>query len=357
MRGIALVLVAIVMIGVTSHPAVGQSPPYLGAKQALVLVETSAGTGSGFAIAPNLVATACHVIKGAAGIRIHFWAAKVQHSARTAMCNERYDIGFVVVPVPEGTTILRFAAGAPSQGERIWVWGYPLGTTIALEPSVAAGMISATETPNGFLALDVSGAPGNSGGPVVNETGEVVGILVGSWNAGNHGSTGFKYAAPGTTATKLLAEVQAPAVGQANGNGQPTGNGIRPGEGIGAVQLGMSPGQVQEAIGLPPSRSSARGWYDWDTRKLSVLFDNGKAIVIYTEDPSAATAETIQLGSTDVDLIKAYGAPACASLLSFSGRATLGWVYHGMVLFLTGSPRQITALAVVPKGFATAICR
>jgi len=357
MRHLALVLIAIVTIGVTSIPALGQSPPYLMAKQALVLVETSAGTGSGFAIAPNLVATACHVVKGAAGIRIHFWAAKVQLTARAAMCNERYDIGFVAVQVPEGTTILRFAAGAPSQGERIWVWGYPLGTTIALEPSIAAGMISATETPNGFLALDVSGAPGNSGGPVVNETGEVVGILVGAWNAGNHGSTGFKYAAPATTAAKLLAEVPSPAVGQANGNGQPTSNGVRPAEGIGAVQLGMTPAQVQEAIGLPPSSHSASGWYDWDSRKLSVRFDRGTAVVIYTEDPTAATAEAIHLGSTDVDLIKAYGAPACASLLSFSGRATLGWVYHGMVLFLTGSPRQITALAVVPKGFATAVCR
>src|SRR5688572_29443894 len=108
MRGIALVLVAIVMIGVTSNPALGQSPPYLLAKQALVLVETSAGTGSGFAVSPNLVATACHVVKGAAGIRVHFWSAKVQIPARAAMCNERHDIAFVSLSVPEGTSILRF---------------------------------------------------------------------------------------------------------------------------------------------------------------------------------------------------------------------------------------------------------
>ncbi|HET6780760.1 MAG TPA: hypothetical protein VFH67_01555, partial [bacterium] len=140
-------------------------------------------------------------------------------------------------------------------------------------------------------------------------------------------------------------------------NGQPTSNGIRPAEGIGAVQLGMTPAQVQEAIGLPPSSRTANGWYDWDSRKLSVRFDRGVAIVIYTEDPAAGTAEAIRLGSTDVDLIKTYGAPACASLFSGSGKATLGWVYHGMVVFLNGSPRQIYALAVVPKGFATAVCR
>jgi hypothetical protein len=356
MRVVACVMAVMLMIGLAGVPALGQSPAYLMAKQALALVETSAGTGSGFAVSPNLVATACHVVKGAAGIRVHFWSAKVQLPARAAMCNERQDIAFVAVPVPEGTTILKFAAAPPSQGDRIWVWGYPLGTTIALEPSVAAGMISATETPGGFLALDVSGAPGNSEGPVINEAGEVVGILVGMWNVRDQGSTGFKYAAPGIAAARMLSELPATTVAQEHDHAQPAGNGIRPGEGIGSVQLGMTPAQVQAAIGLPPSRSNGR-WYDWDTRKLSVLFDNGKAVIIFTEDPTAGTAEAIRLGSTDVDLIKTYGKPACSSLFSASGKAMLGWVYHGMVVFLTGSPRQISALAVVPNGFAHAICR
>lgn len=357
MKRILLVCVLIASLALTGIPAFGQTPAYLNAKLALALVETNAGIGSGFAVAPNLVATACHVVKGAAAIRVHFWAAKVQVPAHAAMCNERYDIAFVAVPVPDGTALLRFAAGAPSQGERIWVWGYPLGTTIALEPSVAVGVISATETPHGYLALDVSGAPGNSGGPVVDDAGEVVGILVAAWTAGEQGSTGFKYAAAGTTAARLLSELPPTADAETGGDAQPTGSGIHPGEGIGAVELGMTPAKVQEVIGLPPSRRSARGWYAWDTRRLSVLFDGGRAMIIYTEDPAAATAEGIRLGSTDVDLIKAYGGPACSSLFSAFGGATLGWVYHGLLVFITGSPRQIVALAVVPNGFATAVCR
>src|SRR2546426_2526817 len=350
-----LVSLVITCLALTGIPAFGQTPPYLNAKLSLVLVETSAGTGSGFAVAPNVVATACHVVKGAAAIRVHFWAAKVQSSARAAMCNEKYDIAFIAVRVPEGTVLLPFAASAPRQGERIWVWGYPLGTTIALEPSVAVGAISATETAGGFLAVDVSGAPGNSGSPVVNEAGEVIGILVGSWIAGEQGSTGFKYAAAGTTAARLLSELPPTAAEEAEA--QPVGNSVSPGEGIGAVRLGMTPARVQEVIGLPPSRRTARGWYDWDTRRLSVLFDSGKAVIIYTEDPTAVTAEGIRLGSTDVDLIKAYGGPACSSLFPASGRATLAWVYHGLLVFISGSPRQIGALAVVPGGFASVVCR
>lgn len=353
MKRSVLVSIMIACLALTGIPAFGQTPPYLNAKLALTLVETSAGTGSGFAVAPNLVATACHVVKGAAAIRVHFWAARIQVPARAAMCNEKYDVAFIAVSVPDGTKFLPFAEGAPQQGMRIWVWGYPLGTAIALEPSVAAGTISATETAGGFLAIDVSGAPGNSGSPVVNEAGEVVGILVGSWIAGEQGSTGFKYAAAGTAAARLLSELPPTAAEEAGA--QPAGTSVLPGEGIGAVRLGMTPAGVQEAIGLPPSRR-VRGWYDWDTRRLSVLFDDGKAVVIYTQDPAAVTAEGIRLGSTDVDLIKAYGGPACSSLFSASGRATLAWVYHGLLVFISGSPRQIGGIAVVPGGFANAVC-
>src|SRR2546425_5269796 len=242
MKRIVLVCVMIASLALTGMPALGQTPPYLNAKLALALVETSAGTGSGFAVAPNLVATACHVVKGAAAIRVHFWAAKVQIPAHAAMCNERNDIAFVAVPVPAGTVILQFAAGAPSQGERIWVWGYPLGTTIALEPSVAVGVISATETAAGFLALDVSGAPGNSGSPVVNEAGEAVGILVAAWTSGEQGSTGFKYAAAGTTAARMLSELPPTAAEEAGGN-QPPGDRGPPGAGARAGGGGGDPGQ------------------------------------------------------------------------------------------------------------------
>ncbi len=357
MRAIALVLVTILMIGLAGVPAFSQSPPHLQAKQALALVETSAGTGSGFAVGPNLVATACHVIKGATAIRVHFWATKMQANGRQVLCNEQYDIAFIATAVPDGTSVLQFIAAKPAQGEQVWVWGYPLGTTIALEPSVAIGIVSATETAGGFIALDISGAPGNSGGPVVNADGKVIGILVGAWNAGAQGSTGFKYAASGTTAGPLMADLGSQATAQQNGEARPAEMSIRPGEGVGLVRLGMTPAQVQEAVGLAASARNPNGWYEWETRKLSVYFDQGKAIIIYTEDAALATAEGVRLGSTDVDLVKTYGTPVCSSLFSYGGRAHLAWVYRGMFAFLTGAPRRIEAVAVFPAAAADAICR
>ena len=357
MKRILLVLLVSVSLALAGLPASAQAPTYLDAKHALALVETSAGTGSGFVVASGLLATACHVIRGAAAIQIHYETANAQASGRQVLCDERHDIAFIATAVPDGVTGLHLAANLPAQGDHIWVWGYPLGTQIALEPSVASGVVSATQTAEGFLALDVSAAPGNSGGPVVDEHGEVVGILVGSWNTGSQGATGFKYAAPGATAARLLAELDPASIAPATAEVLPDATLVRPANGIGALKLGMTPAQVQQVIGLPPSQRDLHGWSDWNTRKLSVRFDRGAAIIIYTEDPAVATAEGIRLGSNDVDLIKAYGSPSCSSLFPVDQKATLGWVYHGLVLFIARVPRQIVALAVVPGDFATAVCR
>jgi hypothetical protein len=340
----------------TGMPVFGQPAPYLQAKSALVLVETSGGTGSGFAVAPNLIATACHVIKGAAAIQLHFWASKTTVAGRQVLCDERADVAFISATLPEGTATMEFVASAPLQGEQIWVWGYPLGTTIAVEPSVAAGIVSATQTAReGFLALSVSGAPGNSGGPVLNAEGKVVGILVGSWIAAAEGSTGFKYAVSAATVSALLPS-GVPASLQSMAP-IPQSTSVRPGDGIGQVKLGMTPAEVQEAIGLPPTDRYPSGWYSWQTRKLDIYFENGKARLIDTEDPTLVSATGIHVGSSSTDLIKAYGTPVCSSVRSYRDRAYLGWYYEGLFLFLNGTPRQVFAIRVLPNGVASAVCR
>lgn len=350
-----MTLVLLLVLGMEGMPAFGQTPPYLQAKSALVLVETSSGTGSGFAVSPGLVATACHVIKGAAAIQLHFWTGNATAAGRQALCDERNDIAFIAATVPEGTPILEFAASVPDQGEQIWVWGYPLGTTIALEPSVAAGVVSATQTAKGFLALSVSGAPGNSGGPVVNAEGKVIGIFVASWIAGGEGSTGFKYAAAGTAAAAALPSVS--SLPEKPMKPIPSAAMVRPGDSMGAVKLGMTPAQVQDAIGLPPTERDPSGWYTWQTRKLWVYFDNGKARMIDTEDPALITPEGIHIGSSSTDLIKAYGVPVCSSVRVHRGKAYLGWYYEGLFVFLDGTPRQVFGMRVLPNGAASEVCR
>jgi hypothetical protein len=328
---------------------------HLQAKDALVLIETPGGTGSGFVVGMGIVATACHVVKGAAAIQVHFWAGKARADGRQMVCDERHDIALIAAAAPEGAAVLEFAPDQPSQGEQVWVWGFPLGTTIASEPSVATGIVSATETAQGFISLDVSGAPGNSGGPVVNAQGKVVGIFVASWNVRGQGTTGFKYAAPAPAAVSLMAGAAPAALLVAATPAvdlRAADEVVRPGDGIGNLKLGMTRAQVHEAVGLPPT-SIDGAMHEWETRKLAVYFDGGKALFIFTTNPNLGTPEGVRVGSTDVDLIKAYGPPVCAKI----GLGGLGWFYEGLVVLLDGSPRKTYALVVVPSGASSAMCR
>jgi len=347
---IGLVLVALSV----SSVAIAQQAPHLAAKQALVLIETNTGTGSGFAINATMVATACHVIIGITAIRLNFWATKTAVPGRQLLCNERRDVGVISTQVPSGTLLLEFVTAKPNQGDQVWVWGYPGGTEIALEPSVASGIVSATETAEGFIVVDSAGAPGSSGGPVVNAEGKVVAIFTSSWIAGRQGATGFKYAAPGWVALTLIPSASGsppPATASA------AEGAIRPGEGVAPIKLGMTPAEAEAAMGLPPTTRDPQGWWEWATRKLVVHFDRGKIDMIYTENNVEATTLGIRIGATDTDLITAYGRPLCSNVMNFRGKALLTWLYEGIWFFLAGTPRAVNGIVIIPNGVSSQVCK
>ncbi|HEU5170692.1 MAG TPA: serine protease [Gemmatimonadales bacterium] len=358
MKYLASVLIAVLLsAAVPPLQAQGTAPPYLDAKRGVALIDTGGAQGTGFAVSTSTVVTACHVVRGAASIQIKFWASGVQAAGRQLLCNERHDIAVIGVAVPEGTAILPLAEGAPAQGQPIWVWGYPLGTRIAAEPSLAAGIVSAAGVAEGTFALDVSSAPGSSGGPVLNEQGQVVGVLLGTWNA-QQAPTGFKHAASSGTVLALLGGLPpAAATAEMTATTTKPDAGILPGTSVGPVQLGMTPAQVEASLGVPPSTRLSNGWMEWKNRQLWVYFKDGKAFMIDTEDRTLATPAGIRVGSTDTDLIRAYGAPTCSSVRDLRGEAYLGWYYSGLFIFLKGSPRQAFSIRVLDPALAGAVCR
>ncbi|MDQ7843186.1 MAG: serine protease [Armatimonadota bacterium] len=358
MRTLTLILIVGLLASPVPLYAQDPAPPYLEAKRGVVLIDTGGATGTGFVVSPSLVVTACHVVRGAAAIQIRFWSSGRQASGRLVLCHERHDVGVIAAAVPDGVRTLQFAERTPAQGDRVWVWGYPLGTRIAAEPTLAAGIISASGTAEGTFVVDVSGGPGSSGGPVLDEDGKVVGILLGAWTDGRQGSTGFKHAVASPAVTPLLAGV-ASAAPSADGASVVTAEqtAILPGRGIGSVRLGMTPAQVEAALGVPPSRRLESGWAEWQGRSLWIYFAAGRAAMIDTEDRAAATPEGIRVGSTDADLIRAYGTPACSSVRDYRGQAYLGWYYSGLFVFLKGSPRQVFGLRVIDAAAAGVVCR
>jgi len=137
--------------------------------------------GSGVIIDPKgILVTNHHVVANAREIEVelpdgrHFFANKYRHDPPT-------DLAVIWLEVPAGET-LPFVQFGDSDQMEIGDWVLAVGNPFELDSTVSAGIISArgrslrrvqrTE----FLQTDAAVNPGNSGGPLVNLRGEIIGI-------------------------------------------------------------------------------------------------------------------------------------------------------------------------------------
>lgn len=139
-------------------------------------------TGSGFFLRPGQVVTNLHVIRGAQRTEIKTLdgKGKVFPVAGTLAVDEEGDLALLGVEMPPESPgrsrASELARVLPDEGEQILVIGNPL----KLEGSVTDGIVSAVrEVPNVGKIIQIT-APishGNSGSPVFNMKGEVVGVV------------------------------------------------------------------------------------------------------------------------------------------------------------------------------------
>jgi S1-C subfamily serine protease len=138
--------------------------------------------GSGVVInAAGAVLTALHVVDGAGRVQLAF-ADGSTTTAQVAVSKPESDIA-VLIPdrLPE-LVVPAVMAGPPPVGDAVYAVGNPLG----LQHSLTAGVVSATDrsiqtargsTLSGLIQFDAAVNPGNSGGPLLNRAGQVVGIV------------------------------------------------------------------------------------------------------------------------------------------------------------------------------------
>src|SRR5215216_686835 len=136
-------------------------------------------TGSGFFLRPGQVVTNLHVVRGAvrAEIKTLDGKGKVFPVNGTLAVDEEGDLALLNVEMPlERSRASELATELPDEGEPIFVIGNPL----KLEGSVSDGIVSAVrEVPNSYRIIQIT-APishGNSGSPVFNLRGQVVGVV------------------------------------------------------------------------------------------------------------------------------------------------------------------------------------
>jgi serine protease Do len=168
------------------------------------------GLGSGFIVSPDgLILTNAHVVAGAQEVTVKLTDRR-EFKAKVLGFDKQSDIAVIRIPATNLPTV---RIGDPSKvkvGEPVLAIGSPYG----FENTATAGIISATsralpdETYVPFIQTDVAVNPGNSGGPLFNLKGEVIGINSQIYSR-TGGYQGLSFSIPIDVATRVQQQLVA----------------------------------------------------------------------------------------------------------------------------------------------------
>ena len=138
--------------------------------------ERPRGLGSGFILsADGFVMTNAHVVEGADDVYVTL-TDKREFKAKVVGADKRTDVAVLKIEASKLPAVVVGDVNRLKVGE----WVMAIGTPFGLENTVTAGIVSAKARDTGeeirFIQTDVAVNPGNSGGPLINMRGEVVGI-------------------------------------------------------------------------------------------------------------------------------------------------------------------------------------
>ncbi|HEY7642437.1 MAG TPA: DegQ family serine endoprotease [Steroidobacteraceae bacterium] len=136
------------------------------------------GEGSGFIVSDDgYILTNAHVVADADEVTVRL-SDRREFAAKVVGSDERTDVALIKIDAKQLPTV---RIGDPQQ-LRPGEWVLAIGSPFGLENSATAGIVSATSRAVGgesyvpFIQTDVAVNPGNSGGPLFNMRGEVVGM-------------------------------------------------------------------------------------------------------------------------------------------------------------------------------------
>ena len=162
--------------------------------------------GSGFIIKENgIVITNNHVIANAEDILVR--VGEKEFKAEVVGADPYMDIAVLKMDTKDKFTTVKFG---DSDNARVGDWAVAIGNPFGLGGTVTAGIISARNRDinltryDDFIQTDASINQGNSGGPLFNLKGEVIGINTAIIAPGQSGSIGIGFAIPANAASNVI---------------------------------------------------------------------------------------------------------------------------------------------------------
>ncbi len=163
-------------------------------KKSVFKIITASGTGSGFTVSgKNIIITNYHVVAGEKTVAIEDYK-KDRFVANVVMVNPEVDLAFLHVDGFENTeTDITLEEDVVIMNtHKVYINGYPFG----MPYTITEGIISSTHQPMGsrhFIQTDAAVNPGNSGGPMLNEAGNLIGVTTSKFTNADNVGFGIKH--------------------------------------------------------------------------------------------------------------------------------------------------------------------
>jgi S1-C subfamily serine protease len=144
-----------------------------------------ASTGTGFYISPDTIITNFHVVNECAEIRLHKTGADLG-KVQVLATSRADDLAALHAEAP-AKSFLKLRSGAPIKAaEPVLVFGYPLAQALSSAGNTTVGNVTALaglQDDSRFMQISAAVQPGNSGGPVLDEAGRLIGVVMAKLNA------------------------------------------------------------------------------------------------------------------------------------------------------------------------------
>lgn len=155
--------------------------------------------GSGFIVENGKIVTNLHVIEGAKYGSVFINGSSTKHKIEGYYAiDKKNDLAILSVPSLYGMPLSLGNAATPEVGEKVYAIGNPKG----LSGTISEGIVSGIRNLEGQSLIQITApiSPGSSGGPVINNNGNVVGVAVGTLTSGQN----LNFAIPSSAITALL---------------------------------------------------------------------------------------------------------------------------------------------------------
>ena len=148
-------------------------------------ISSTGGSGTGFVInRSGHILTNYHVVEGCSDISFQI-RGEGATQASIISTNETADLALLKIEAFEGLPAQFAYSSETKMGAELFVYGFPLTDDLSAQGNFTNGIVSATSGINDDMTqfqMTAPIQPGNSGGPVLNENGEIIGVVVATAN-------------------------------------------------------------------------------------------------------------------------------------------------------------------------------